>query len=76
MVYVIMMYLSLDGTSQYYSPFNYPYNDYPSTYGSGTGSLVITQLSCNGTETSLTNCNYVISTGYHYDVGIRCYGNK
>ncbi|KAL5510616.1 hypothetical protein EMCRGX_G006184 [Ephydatia muelleri] len=63
------------GTSQYYSG-SYPYF-YGSQYGEGTGSLVISQISCIGNETRLSSCNYTISTGYghSYDAGIRCYVN-
>ena len=63
--------LILVGTSQYYSG-SYPYF----YYGQGTGSLVISQISCIGNEISLSYCSYTISTGYghSYDAGIRCYG--
>ena len=66
--------LILVGTSQYYSG-SYSYI-YGSQYGQGTGSLVISHISCIGNEISLSYCNYTISTGYghSYDAGIRCYG--
>ena len=46
-----------------------------SYYGRGTGPIVLSSLSCNGTESKLEDCSYS-SSYYDYhskDIGLHCY---
>ena len=44
-------------------------------FGSGSGSIFLDNVGCNGGESSLLDCYYVSSTCSHSeDVGVRCQG--
>ena len=51
----------------------YPY------YGPGAGPILLDDLMCNGTETSLFDCNHngigVHNCGHYQDASVRCQGN-
>lgn len=50
-----------------------------SYYGNGTGPIVYTSVSCEGTEASIANCPFKIQTAtcdHSEDVGVRCPTSK
>ena len=48
-------------------------------FGSGSGSIFLDNVGCDGSESSLLDCNYVSGAscgGHTEDVGVRCQGMK
>ena len=49
-------------------------------FGSGSGSIWLTNVACTGNESTLTHCGHLgvgISSCYHYeDAGVRCSGGN
>ena len=46
-------------------------------FGQGNGAIVLDDVSCNGTETKLTDCSYETHTedcSHGEDAGVRCDG--
>ncbi len=43
-------------------------------YGTGTGAILLDQVSCNGSETRLSNCSHMTKHDclHSEDVGVRC----
>ena len=49
------------------------------TAGGGSGSILVDNLQCNGSETSVAECSHsgwnTHNCNHGQDVGIRCFGN-
>ena len=48
-----------------------------SQFGAGSGHIWLDEVSCEGGEDSVFDCEYLLDTSYCYhneDVGVRCYG--
>ena len=43
-------------------------------YGQGSGSILIGQVSCAGSESRITDCSHSMSNSseHNYDVGVQC----